>query len=130
MHYIQAKFERDKKGMNINLNSKDPIEINSVLDRLRTTLNVDMVLLTLSEEGICIKTKDIFLHNKVYPREIIDVSGAGDTVISIASLCITGKISHEQLAKFCNLAGGLVCEEVGVVPINKIRLIKEAKKVI
>ena len=93
-------------------------------------LDVDMILLTLSEKGICIKTKEKFLHKKVYPREIIDVSGAGDTVISIASLCITEKISCNTLAKFCNLAGGLVCEEVGVVPINKIKLIEEAKKLI
>ncbi len=127
---FKPNLKEIQKGMNIRFDSRDPIEIESILDKLRNMLNVDMILLTLSEKGLCIKTKEKFLHQKIYPRKIIDVSGAGDTVISIASLCITEKISHEELAKFCNLAGGLVCEEAGVVPISKIELIKEANKII
>ena len=127
---FKPNLKEIQKGMNISFDSGDPIEIESILDKLRNMLNVDMILLTLSEKGLCIKTKETFLHKKIYPRKIIDVSGAGDTVISIASLCITEKISHEELAKFCNLAGGLVCEEAGVVPLNKMKLIKEANKII
>jgi bifunctional ADP-heptose synthase (sugar kinase/adenylyltransferase) len=54
----------------------------------------------------------------------VDVSGAGDTVISIISILIND-ISIEEIAKISNLAGGIVCEEIGAVPINKEKLLKE-----
>ena len=49
----------------------------------------------------------------------------GDTVISIASLAYCSGLRGEELATLVNLAGGLVCEEVGVVPVNKERLEQE-----
>ncbi|RLD79948.1 MAG: D-glycero-beta-D-manno-heptose-7-phosphate kinase, partial [Bacteroidetes bacterium] len=57
-------------------------------------------------------------------RDIADVSGAGDTVISTASLCLAAGLSQKDIAYISNLAGGIVCEKVGVVPINK-ELLKE-----
>jgi bifunctional ADP-heptose synthase (sugar kinase/adenylyltransferase) len=67
--------------------------------------------------------KNIFIPAHV--RSISDVSGAGDTVISVASLCLARKCSPYEVAYISNLAGGLVCEEVGVVPVNKDKLLKE-----
>jgi len=61
-------------------------------------------------------------------RNITDVSGAGDTVISVASLCLASGIDPKTLASLSNLAGGLVCEMVGVVPVQKNQLLQEAKK--
>nr|MBP9189926.1 carbohydrate kinase [Chitinophagales bacterium] len=61
-------------------------------------------------------------------RNVADVSGAGDTVISIASLCLAIKTSLETLAALSNLAGGIVCEYPGVVSIDKKVLIREAEK--
>jgi bifunctional ADP-heptose synthase (sugar kinase/adenylyltransferase) len=58
-------------------------------------------------------------------RNIADVSGAGDTVISVASLCLALNMGPEDIASLSNLAGGLVCEEVGVVPIDKNKLLEE-----
>jgi bifunctional ADP-heptose synthase (sugar kinase/adenylyltransferase) len=59
-------------------------------------------------------------------RNIADVSGAGDTVISVATLCLISGLDPRTSAAIANLAGGLVCEEVGVVPIQKDLLLKEA----
>jgi bifunctional ADP-heptose synthase (sugar kinase/adenylyltransferase) len=56
---------------------------------------------------------------------VADVSGAGDTVISVASLCLALNLSPYEIAYISNLAGGLVCEEAGVVPVNKEKLLKE-----
>jgi bifunctional ADP-heptose synthase (sugar kinase/adenylyltransferase) len=61
-------------------------------------------------------------------RNIADVSGAGDTVISVASLCLAAGTSDRLLAALSNLAGGLVCERVGVVPVDKQELLAEARK--
>jgi bifunctional ADP-heptose synthase (sugar kinase/adenylyltransferase) len=59
-------------------------------------------------------------------RNISDVSGAGDTVISVASLCLAAGYPMETIAELSNLAGGLVCEQVGVVPVDREKLREEA----
>jgi len=60
-----------------------------------------------------------------HARSVADVSGAGDTVISVASACLAQKCTPYEIAYISNLAGGLVCEEVGVVPVDKEKLLKE-----
>ena len=55
-------------------------------------------------------------------RHISDVSGAGDTVISVASLCLAAKTDNRTLAVLSNLAGSQVCELAGVVPVNREQL--------
>jgi bifunctional ADP-heptose synthase (sugar kinase/adenylyltransferase) len=73
-----------------------------------------------------VKSGNKFAHDQAHAREILDVSGAGDTVISVASLALACKVDELTLAKLSNLAGGLVCENVGVVPVDKQRLLEEA----
>jgi rfaE bifunctional protein kinase chain/domain len=88
------------------------------------------LLLTLSGEGVvlyqCVDNKLFHKHIPSCLRNIADVSGAGDTVISVAALCMAKGMAVEDVAKLSNLAGGLVCEEVGVVAINKDKLLQEA----
>jgi len=56
---------------------------------------------------------------QLLPGEVFDVSGAGDTVISVATMCLALEQQAGDIAALSNLAGGIVCEEVGVVPIDK-----------
>ena len=63
-------------------------------------------------------------------RNIADVSGAGDTVIAVASLVYAATKNIHLTAEIANIAGGIVCEEVGTVAINKERLLDECKKLI
>ena len=117
-----------KAGMNIDFNADNLSEIEKVSTELRTTLNTKGILLTLSERGICINSKYGFKHSPAFKREIIDVSGAGDTVIAVASLCLASGLKYTDLSILSTLAGGIVCEEVGVMPINKEKLLSEAIK--
>ena len=87
--------------------------------------NISNALITLSEHGAILVNKDRSNHVKAHDRTIRDVSGAGDTVISVASAFLASKVSLDKVLKYSNLAGGLVCEEVGVVSVNKNRLISE-----
>ena len=84
-----------------------------------------MLMVTLSEHGVfyCSKTESALIPAHI--RNISDVSGAGDTVISVASCCLAAGASQHDVAAIANLAGGLVCEEVGVVPVNKVVLKNE-----
>ena len=63
-------------------------------------------------------------------RNIADVSGAGDTVISVATLALVAGLSADKIAQIANLAGGMVCEQLGVVSINKEALLLESKKLL
>ncbi|MDA0890269.1 MAG: bifunctional ADP-heptose synthase [Bacteroidetes bacterium] len=117
-----------KAGMNIDFNPDITQEIEKAAADLRELLNAKGVLLTLSGRGICINTKENFTHTPAFKRNIIDVSGAGDTVVSVAALCLASNMNLNDLSVLSSLAGGLVCEEVGVVPIQKEKLLIEAKK--
>jgi bifunctional ADP-heptose synthase (sugar kinase/adenylyltransferase) len=63
-------------------------------------------------------------------RNIADVSGAGDTVIATTCLCLISGAAPNIIAAIANLAGGLVCEQPGVVSINKQKLLEEALQLI
>lgn len=119
-----------KAGMNIDFDEDNIAEIESASAELRKKISANGVLLTLSERGICINSEEKFTHTPAFKKNIIDISGAGDTVVSVASLCLASKMNYTQLSILSNLAGGIVCEEVGVVPINKEKLLAEAKKYI
>ncbi len=117
-----------KAGMNIEFDANNVDEIEKASAQLRTQLAAKGVLLTLSEIGICINSEKEFKHTPAFKCDIIDVSGAGDTVISVASLCLASAVDYTDLSILSTLAGGIVCEEVGVVPINKEKLLTEAIK--
>ena len=95
------------------------------LDLLETRLTPDAILLTLSEDGVRIRHGGQDDHHPAHPREILDVSGAGDTVIAVATVLLAQGVAHSDLAAAANLAGGLVCEKPGVVPIRPEDLKRE-----
>ncbi|MDP4282227.1 MAG: bifunctional ADP-heptose synthase [Bacteroidota bacterium] len=117
------------EGMKIDFDPNYKDDLINAAQTLRKKLNCAYVLTTLSEHGVLISMEDSLDEKNIFipahRRFIADVSGAGDTVISVASLCIAMGRSPYEIAYISNLAGGLVCEEVGVVPINKEKLLKE-----
>lgn len=89
-----------------------------------------IVMSTLSDKGVFVshRAPDGKIYQQIIPahvRNIADVSGAGDTVISVAALCLACAVSPFDIAALANMAGGLVCEEVGVVPVNRAKLLHE-----
>lgn len=95
---------------------------------LREKLGHKYSLLTLSEHGVFFSGAEGGRQLAAHPRTIADVSGAGDTVIAVAALCIACGCSIADTAFLSNLAGGIVCEYVGVVPVSKNKLFDEATK--
>lgn len=103
-------------------------QIKNVASIVREKLGAERVMTTLSEDGILIDTAEETVHKPAHPRKIVDVSGAGDSVLSVAALCVAAGVSNELTAALSNLAGGIVCEQVGVVPIDKDVLFREASE--
>ena len=110
---------------NINLHVLQDMHI-----QLQEKINHKLSLITLSEKGVFYqqdKDADII---PTHIRSIADVSGAGDTVIAVASLVFAATGNAKLMAEMANIAGGLVCEEVGTVAVDKDRLLEECKKLL
>jgi len=123
-----------KEGLYLDRLPDDEERLRQAADQLIDEQNASIVLSTLSEKGVfvCWKEKGE-KKSKLIPahfRNIADVSGAGDTVISVASLCLANGLAPEETAALSNLAGGQVCEQVGVVPIDKDQLLREALRLL
>lgn len=124
LHYKNATLFKPnlkelQEGLNVQINKNDLSQMDQIIDKLRNDINMMAVMITLSDKGIYINDGK---NRKVIPtpaKNIIDVSGAGDTVISIASLCLAMHVPLEKTAMLSNIAAGIVCEQVGVVPVDK-----------
>ncbi|HTB30397.1 MAG TPA: bifunctional ADP-heptose synthase [Bacteroidia bacterium] len=115
-----------KEGLKVEVQGGDIKQVQAVTERLRKNQRIANVLVTLSEYGVFINSEK---EKKLVPahiRNISDVSGAGDTVVSIAALCSALNLPPLDIAFLSNLAGGQVCEKTGVVPVDKKQLLKEA----
>ena len=133
LHYAGASLFKPNlkelfEGLKIPFSKFDLDEIKSAIYQLSAEMPTDLMMVTLSENGVLIKETKEYHHIPAHIRSISDVSGAGDTVISIAGLCLALKLPSKFIGELSNLGGGLVCEHLGVVPINKERLISEALK--
>ncbi len=115
-----------KEGLNIEINPSKSKEVETAINTLNSTQHNKINFITLSEHGVFIKDENGKKQIPAHIRSIADVSGAGDTVISVASLCLALNQPITMIAEIANLAGGLVCESVGVVPIDKDQLLSEA----
>jgi rfaE bifunctional protein kinase chain/domain len=125
---FKPNFKELVEGLKIDIQKHDFDAIQRASKRLQELLKTKFVLITLSELGVFISHNGQYHTIPAQIRDIADVSGAGDTLISTASLCMAAGLSAELIAWISNLAGGLVCEKVGVVPINKKRLLEESLK--
>jgi rfaE bifunctional protein kinase chain/domain len=126
---FKPNLKEMKDGLNLEGDLQDNQSVIDAAQTLRTTLDCRYVLTTMSDKGVLMSMKDRSEEKNIFipahMRMISDVSGAGDTVISLASLCLAMNRTPKEIAYLSNLAGGLVCEEVGVVPVSKDKLLKE-----
>jgi len=109
----------------IRIKNEDDVRIAG--KKLLEKLNSEYVLLTLGEEGIAVfskKNDEVRIPTKA--RKVADVSGAGDTVISTLTMALAAGANIYEASYLANFAGGLVCEEVGIVPIEAEKLFSEA----
>jgi rfaE bifunctional protein kinase chain/domain len=110
------------EGVGVHCSFEKFEQFKQAIQQLESSLANDITFVTLSEHGVYIKDSNQEHHIPAHIRTIADVSGAGDTVISVATLCLTAKRSIETIAELSNLAGGLVCEKSGVVSITPDQL--------
>ena len=114
-----------KEGLNLIFDEMDLDLLKGIHAELNKLLKHNISLITLSEKGIFYQKQNNASIIPSHMRSISDVSGAGDTVIAVAALVYAATQNAHLMAEVANIAGGLVCEEVGTVAINKERLQQE-----
>ena len=122
---FKPNLQEAKDSLNIISDQIDEEDLKNIHDKLRKELHHDISFITLSERGVFYNKEEEWNIIPTHIRKIADVSGAGDTVIAVASLVYAETKDVKLMAEVANIAGGLVCEEVGTVAINKEKLIEE-----
>jgi len=129
---FKPNLKEVKEGLGVNFDPRNNEQLEMMVSRLQDKLQCKMVLNTLSELGVFVSWDNDGVYEsqliRAHRRNIADVSGAGDTVISVAALLLALNVDPPMMAAIANLAGGLVCEDVGVVPVNKSKLRAEVAK--
>lgn len=131
VNLFKPNLKEIKEGLDVNIDVvNQPDSIVHGAKQLRDKLNHELTLITLSEHGVFVENGTTWEIIPAHLREITDVSGAGDTVIAVATLCLIAGLSPTEIAAIANLSGGLVCEHSGVVSVDKVALLNEAQKLV
>ncbi|MEL6924611.1 MAG: PfkB family carbohydrate kinase [Bacteroidota bacterium] len=121
-------FKPNLKEVQDHLNfkiSSEFVDLAKASEQIKSALNNKITLITLSEKGLFIDDGQDARIIATTPRSISDVCGAGDTVFSVAGLGLAAGLDSRAIATLSNLAGGQVCEHVGVVPVDRDQLKEE-----
>ena len=122
---FKPNFKELSQGLKLEAQKHEVEAIAAKVMEFQKEQEIGTLLLTLSEQGVLTSTGDSYAHIPAIVRDIADVSGAGDTVISVAALCLIAGLADAEIAAVSNLAGGQVCEKSGVVPVDQEKLLAE-----
>ena len=127
---FKPNLKEVKEGLKIEIPQINAAELLKVHNALHAQMTNAISFITLSEHGVFIAGNNDHKLIPTHIRNIADVSGAGDTVIAVASLVYAASKDMLLAAEMANIAGGLVCELVGTAPIDKTVLAAEVNKLL
>jgi D-glycero-beta-D-manno-heptose-7-phosphate kinase len=123
--FFKPNMKEFREGLGIELAKGDKDALLHTTQRFIEKTGNQYVMVTMAELGVFICGSDQHAFFPAQIRNIADVSGAGDTVISVSALCLAAQLPANMVAQIANMAGGMVCEKPGVVPIDKQLLLTE-----
>lgn len=124
---FKPNLKEVKEALNITAEGASEATMKSIHQELSRQLKHQISFITLSERGVFYQQGNEGHMIPSHIRNIADVSGAGDTVIAVASLVYAATRDVKLMAEMANIAGGLVCEELGTAAINKEKLLQECE---
>lgn len=124
---FKPNLKEVKEGLNLLVDKITQPVLQNIHTELESILHHKISFITLSEQGVFYQEAEKSSLIPSHLRNIADVSGAGDTVIAVASLVYAATKNTHLMAEVANIAGGLVCEEVGTMAINKEKLLHECE---
>ncbi len=124
---FKPNLKEVKEGLNMLVDEINQPLLQHIHEELKKILHHSISFITLSEKGVFFQQDDHAGIISSHIRNIADVSGAGDTVIAVAAMVYAATKNVRLMAELANIAGGLVCEEVGTVAIDKEKLLHECE---
>jgi len=124
---FKPNLKEVKEALNIITDSSNEESLRQVHDELNKTLQHHISFITLSDKGVFFQQNGFHKIIPSHLRNIADVSGAGDTVIATAALVYAATKNIHLMAEVANIAGGLVCEEVGTIAVDRQKLMQECE---
>lgn len=124
---FKPNLKEVKEALNLLFAEVNLRLLQDIHAELHQLLHNKISFITLSEKGVFYQQYTTSAIVPSHVRNIADVSGAGDTVIAVASLVYAATKNVHLMAEVANIAGGLVCEEVGTVAIDKQKLLEECE---
>ncbi|WP_430815842.1 bifunctional heptose 7-phosphate kinase/heptose 1-phosphate adenyltransferase [Carboxylicivirga sp. RSCT41] len=123
--FFKPNLKEFREGAKVDVSANDKQALLKAAQQFISEHNIRNFMVTMAEKGVMIANlrKHHFIPAEI--RNISDVSGAGDTVISVSALCLASALEEKYVAGIANMAGGLVCEHPGVVPIDKNELLED-----
>ncbi|HEV2481637.1 MAG TPA: PfkB family carbohydrate kinase [Puia sp.] len=127
---FKPNLKEVREGLNLLVEEVRLPVLQQMHEQLAERLKHEISFITLSDKGVFVQKGPEAAHIPSHLRNIADVSGAGDTVIAVASLVYAATQDLRLMAEVANIAGGLVCEEVGTAAIGKTRLLEECGRLL
>jgi rfaE bifunctional protein kinase chain/domain len=124
---FKPNMKEVQEGLNLLFETSDIYQLRNIHEQLQKYLEHKVSLITLSEKGIFYQQLQNAAIIPSHLRSVSDVSGAGDTVIAVAAMVYTVTKNAHMMAEIANIAGGLVCEEVGTVAVDREKLLRECE---
>jgi len=124
---FKPNMKEVQEGLHILFESNDLYTLRNVHEQLQKLLQHRVSLITLSEKGIFYQQLQNAAIIPSHLRNVSDVSGAGDTVIAVAAMVYAVTKNAHLMAEIANIAGGLVCEEVGTAAVDREKLLRECE---
>ena len=97
--------------------------IEAAATKIIDEFNLGGLIVTRSAAGLTLVDGKKISHIKARAQEVFDVSGAGDTVISVFALALAGKIDSAAAAYLANVAAGVVVAKVGTYAVDRAELL-------
>jgi len=124
---FKPNMKEVQEGLNQLFETADIYQLRNIHEQLHKQLQHKVSLITLSEKGIFYQQLQNAAIIPSHLRNVADVSGAGDTVIAVAAMVYAATKNAHLMAEIANIAGGLVCEEVGTATVDREKLLRECE---
>jgi rfaE bifunctional protein kinase chain/domain len=124
---FKPNMKEVQDGLNLFFETPDIYQLRNIHEQLHKFLAHKVSLITLSEKGIFYQQLQNAAIIPSHLRNVSDVSGAGDTVVAVAAMVYAVTKNAHMMAEIANIAGGLVCEEVGTAAVDREKLLRECE---
>ena len=127
VNIFKPNLKEVKEGLNLLTTETTEENLRQIHHQLYEQLHHRISLITLSEHGLFFQKGNYAKIIPTHIRNIADVSGAGDTVIAVVSVIYAVTRDITLAAEIANVAGGIVCEGVGTIAIDRQVLLDECR---